>query len=57
MGEQTRSQELVTRARRLARECGGCEISEAIYELCREYEQAIADALRLEATIHELTKP
>jgi hypothetical protein len=53
---QTRSEELVTRAWRLARECGECEISFAILELCQEYEQAIADALRLEATIHDLTK-
>ena len=53
----TKSEELIARARRLARECGGCEIAEAVYELCREYEQAIADALRLEETIHALTKP
>jgi hypothetical protein len=57
MGEQTRSQELISRARSLAWECGGCNVAAVIYELCREYEQAIADALRLEATIHDLTKP
>jgi NTP pyrophosphatase (non-canonical NTP hydrolase) len=35
----TRSEELITRARRLARECGGCEISAAVFELCREIEK------------------
>ena len=53
----TKSEELIARARRLVHECGGCEISEAVYELCREYEIAIKQALALEESIHALTKP
>ena len=52
----TRSAELLAWVRMLASRCPHGAIQAAALELADEYEQAIKDALRLERTIHLMTK-
>jgi len=52
----TRSQELISRVRALARRCPQGAIHQAALELAEEYEIAVNQALKAEETIHRLTK-
>jgi hypothetical protein len=52
----TRSQELLARVRTLAARCPHGALQTAALELAAEYEIAVEHALRVERTIHEMTK-
>ena len=52
----TRSQELIAIVRTLAARCPRGAIHQAALEMAREYEIVMAQALRAEETIHNLTK-
>jgi hypothetical protein len=52
----TRSEALLARVRTLAARCPHGAIQAAALEMADEYEIAVAQALKAEATIHEMTK-